>query len=392
MASLTPFTAANGGVVCSAFLTVFIASGFGINGGEFLVPLYSLVLTRSPIQPLTLIVSKYALYTKSNRPLVNWDVIRMMESLTRRPSAVSINSVNSAKVGLFMGEDAESGVVHRSRVNSVYIEQSSRGDVDVGIVSPVDDKRSVNGSRSPNIESSAQMSFSNIEGKKEQPSLVNMPPTTSVSLPKPPPIGEPKFQITNKVIHNEVMETHSDELEKILREEMQLPPWSKVRGLFAVFLTVLAFLALSFATRCGTSGFWLLIIVNALILVCKPNIAKFDLHCKDRNIYKVFSSIYNRATLLLQHQRKKKARSLMRRYTFAIGDIRWTGRSTLFNTILNGFAGFFSGLFGIGGAVVTYPLMMEMRALPEVALATSNTMVFFTTGVVLLSYASVGKS
>jgi len=243
---------------------------------------------------------------------------REYESLTRRPSAVSINSVNSAKVGLFMGEDAESGVVHRSRVNSVYIEQSSRGDVDVGIVSPVDDKRSVNGSRSPNIESSAQMSFSNIEGKKEQPSLVNMPPTTSVSLPKPPPIGEPKFQITNKVIHNEVMETHSDELEKILREEMQLPPWSKVRGLFAVFLTVLAFLALSFATRCGTSGFWLLIIVNALILV--------------------FSSIYNRATLLLQHQRKKKAR-----YTFAIGDIRWTGRSTLFNTILNGFAGFFSG-------------------------------------------------
>mmetsp|Transcript_19831 Transcript_19831/g.27909 ORF Transcript_19831/g.27909 Transcript_19831/m.27909 type:complete len:187 (+) Transcript_19831:381-941(+) len=101
---------------------------------------------------------------------------------------------------------------------------------------------------------------------------------------------------------------------------------------------------------------------------------------------KVFSSIYNRATLLLRHDRKKKAR-----YTFAIGDIRWTRRSTFLNTIFNGFAGFFSGIFGIGGAVVTYPLMMEMRALPEVALATSNTMVFFTTGVVFLSYASLGS-
>jgi len=93
MASLTPFTAANGGVVCSAFLTVFIASGFGINGGEFLVPLYSLVLTRSPIQeilPLSvatifgssivnLISNMHKRRPSSNRPLVNWDVIRMME-------------------------------------------------------------------------------------------------------------------------------------------------------------------------------------------------------------------------------------------------------------------------------------------------------------------------
>jgi len=47
-------------------------------------------------------------------------------------------------------------------------------------------------------------------------------------------------------------------------------------------------------------------------------------------------------------------------------------------------------MFGIGGGIIKQPLMLEMSILPEVAVATSCTMIFFTTGAATVSYLTFG--
>jgi uncharacterized membrane protein YfcA len=74
------------------------------------------------------------------------------------------------------------------------------------------------------------------------------------------------------------------------------------------------------------------------------------------------------------------------------GDVQWTPRSTLLYPALCTFAGLCAGVFGVGGGIVKGPLMLEMGVLPEVAAATSATMIWFTScsaAVVFISFGAV---
>jgi Sulfite exporter TauE/SafE len=60
------------------------------------------------------------------------------------------------------------------------------------------------------------------------------------------------------------------------------------------------------------------------------------------------------------------------------GDIEWTRETTLTYPVLCSLAGVIAGMFGVGGGIVKGPLMLHLGMLPEVAAATSATMIFFT--------------
>ena len=63
------------------------------------------------------------------------------------------------------------------------------------------------------------------------------------------------------------------------------------------------------------------------------------------------------------------------------GDIVWTARTTLTYPALCSIAGIIAGMFGVGGGIVKGPLMLALGVLPDVAAATSATMILFTSGV-----------
>jgi uncharacterized membrane protein YfcA len=58
--------------------------------------------------------------------------------------------------------------------------------------------------------------------------------------------------------------------------------------------------------------------------------------------------------------------------------VRWTPRTSLLYPLLSTLAGVCASMFGIGGGVVKGPLMLALGVCPEVAAATSSTMIFFT--------------
>ncbi|KAG1681182.1 hypothetical protein FOA52_015625 [Chlamydomonas sp. UWO 241] len=61
------------------------------------------------------------------------------------------------------------------------------------------------------------------------------------------------------------------------------------------------------------------------------------------------------------------------------GAIRWTCANARLYPLLCSSAGIVAGMFGVGGGVVKGPLMLELGVQPEVASASSATMILFTT-------------
>lgn len=104
---------------------------------------------------------------------------------------------------------------------------------------------------------------------------------------------------------------------------------------------------------CGGSGYWLL---TGLVFVW---ILGFSVHM--------------RALLI-----KKWERKLRLRYRYIEGDVEWNPVNTMIYPMICFFAGFFAGLFGIGGGIVKGPLMLYMGVHPQVASATCAVMIMFT--------------
>lgn len=90
------------------------------------------------------------------------------------------------------------------------------------------------------------------------------------------------------------------------------------------------------------------------------------------------------------HLVKKFHRQAEAGYCWQEGDVRWTERNSLVYPAVSSLAGLVAGMFGVGGGIVKGPLMLEMGVLPDVAAATSATMIFFTSASASLVYLSFG--
>lgn len=66
------------------------------------------------------------------------------------------------------------------------------------------------------------------------------------------------------------------------------------------------------------------------------------------------------------------------RFDYVHGDIKWEPRTAIIYPCFFILAGLSAGMFGIGGGMITVPLMLAMGVHPAICTATSATMVFFT--------------
>eukprot|EP01063_Lacrimia_lanifica_P042100 TRINITY_DN9_c0_g2_i1.p2 TRINITY_DN9_c0_g2~~TRINITY_DN9_c0_g2_i1.p2 ORF type:complete len:857 (+),score=378.31 TRINITY_DN9_c0_g2_i1:231-2573(+) len=89
--------------------------------------------------------------------------------------------------------------------------------------------------------------------------------------------------------------------------------------------------------------------------------------------------------LLEKHARKVKVH-----FAFHEGDVRWTDRRVRLYPVIVIAAGVLAGLLGVGGAMVTGPLMLEMNVMPRVSTGTSSFLIIFTTGVAAIAYIALG--
>lgn len=143
-------------------------------------------------------------------------------------------------------------------------------------------------------------------------------------------------------------EASQTQLQTILDEERTTPVFN-VNVLFCMFIVVLMINLLKgggafpspIGIKCGSGAFWL---ANGFMLG-----------------WIILISLYVRSYLIKRFDIKASCG-----YQYQEGDIKWDGRATIVYPVICALAGFFAGMFGVGGGIVKGPLMLAMGVHPAV--------------------------
>lgn len=156
-------------------------------------------------------------------------------------------------------------------------------------------------------------------------------------------------------------EAMDPELAALLLEESKTP-YDKVAIVTTMIVVVIVLNLLKgggaafpspLGIECGSHGYWAL---TAMVF-----------------IWVIGISLWMRNVVIEKWRLKTRLR-----YKYAEGDVEWTPRNTLVYPALCFFAGFFAGMFGVGGGIVKGPLMLHMGIHPLVASGTVAVMIMFT--------------
>jgi len=158
-----------------------------------------------------------------------------------------------------------------------------------------------------------------------------------------------------------------------LLDEERVTPMLNIWILVTLFVVVLSVNLLKgggafpspVGIKCGSISFWManLFMLGWIVLV----------------------SLFVRSYLVRRHEVKKECN-----FPYVEGDIEWDGRATIVYPCICCFAGFFAGMFGIGGGIVKGPLMLAMGVHPAVGSATSASMILFTSFTATTSFVVFG--
>mmetsp|Transcript_31940 Transcript_31940/g.57774 ORF Transcript_31940/g.57774 Transcript_31940/m.57774 type:complete len:312 (-) Transcript_31940:116-1051(-) len=168
-------------------------------------------------------------------------------------------------------------------------------------------------------------------------------------------------------------EKHHDELQLQLLQEEAVTPVFNLKVLTTMFVVVLIINLLKgggafrspLGIKCGSPSFWM---ANAIMFA-----------------WIILISCIARSYLLQRFQLKQRAG-----YKYVQGDIQWDARATLVYPAICCLAGFFAGMFGIGGGIVKGPLMLAMGVHPAVSSASSACMILFTSFTATTSFVVFG--
>jgi uncharacterized membrane protein YfcA len=396
-----------------------LAAGGGIGGGGILVPIYILILGFSskqaiPLSNVTVFGGALAntLYNikrrhpNANRPLIDWDLIVVMEPPTLGGALIGANlnkimpetiivillvlllaftsyGTLSKAWSMYIKETEE---LRRRRVGSRTVDIDTSDDlrsilsggggssssigVSVGVLNEyllLDETEENNNStnnNSNNIDVDDEDNAQEVDLVRSKNSAqkygLSSNFITDYIPPSPNHHTDDDWDEDHSNSGDEVGYCNPVTAEQILLEERK-PKLRNVLLIVILFIVVLLINILKggggFASPlgivCGSILFWL---AQVLLL-----------------LWIVFISWLGRRCLLKDTQRKAEAG-----YVYLDDDIRWDSKSTIVYPLISTVAGIVAGMFGIGGGIIKGPLMLAMGIHPAVASATSAAMILFT--------------
>jgi len=352
-----------------AVMGLMVAAGGGIGGGGILVPIYILVMDFSPKHAIPLsnitvlggamantILNMRKRHPLADRPLVDWDLILVMEPLTIAGALIgaflnkilpellltvllvlllSFTAWNTLKKAIKMYRK-ETQMIRESELTRMVHEQDETEAEEAGDVL---------------LDNMDQPVNDNVEGEQ-----------TAERVPE-------SFEQKEALLAEQ---RRQEELATILEEERHTPI-RNLKILVTLFIVVLTINLLKgggafrspLGIRCGSNGFWF---SNAAMLG-----------------WIVVISLFCRQYLIQRCERKELCG-----YKYVEGDIKWDRRATWVYPSVCCFAGFFAGMFGVGGGIVKGPLMLAMNVHPAVASASSACMILFTSFTATTSFVVFG--
>jgi uncharacterized membrane protein YfcA len=332
-----------------AILGLMVAAGGGIGGGGVLVPCYILLMKFSPKHAIPLsnitvfggaLANTYLNAKKrhplADRPLVDWDLILVMEPLT----------IAGALIGVFINKLLQEEVLVVMLVVLLAFTSYNTLTKAVKMYKLETVQMKMNDSSSNESELTSMVKHSDVDEEDEaQEDLLNHIETN-------PDLEENDGEEDNEFLEDVDLQ-HNHELSEILNDEKVAPRWN-IQVLIIMFVVVLVInlmkgggaLKSPLGIKCGSKSFWM---ANLLLLG-----------------WILIISWIARRRLLQKYYAKKKCG-----FQYVEGDIQWDERATIIYPTICALAGFFAGMFGVGGGIVKGPLMLAMGVHPKVSSASS---------------------
>jgi uncharacterized membrane protein YfcA len=382
-----------------AALGLVLAAGGGIGGGGILVPIYILVLGFMPKHAIPLsnvtvfggaiantIRNVRQRHPNADRPLIDWDLILVMEPSTLAGALIGANlnkvlsetviavmlvvlltftAYNTLKkaMKLYKKESIElmkKSVGTKTVSPSAVIKDDSDAFLDLNQYLLLND--SLEFEQSDHLGASGDYTAGEL----------SMHEVTTFGTNPPSPISVRNgYDYYNDKEDDFPEHVDPFQLQQILDEERR-PKRNKIALIVTMFLVVLTINILKggggfqpLGIKCGSAAFWLAQLVLLLWIFMIAVIA--------------------RETLIKDTKRKTAAG-----YSYLPEDVKWDERSTVVYPLISTLAGFCAGMFGIGGGIIKGPLMLAMGVHPAVASATSACMILFTSFTATTTFAVYG--
>jgi len=158
----------------------------------------------------------------------------------------------------------------------------------------------------------------------------------------------------------------------IQKKESQIP-WLKFLVLVLLEIGMVVLILLKggngssiVGIECGSWQYW------ALVAASFPYLAIF---------VAIFAKVLN-----VEHEKK-----LAVGFDYLKEDLKWNFKTILLFLVFAVVAGIAAGFLGIGGGLITGPVLLEMGVIPQVAVATSSYMILFTSSATTFQFFILGR-
>ena len=378
-----------------AALGLILAAAGGIGGGGILVPIYILVLGFMPKHAIPLsnvtvfggalantIRNVNNRHPNADRPLIDWDLILVMEPSTLAGALIgaNLNKVLSETVIAVMLVVLLTFTAYNTLKKAMKLYRKETAElmsVRTKTVSPVTVMKDDSDALLDLNQYLLLNDSLDLEDDDRELALHSMQEVTTFGTNNDP--QSPTSVMNGYEDYYDVGKEEDDfpehvdpfQLQQILDEERS-PKRNKVGLIIVMFLVVLTINILKggggfqpLGIECGSAVFWLAQIVLLLWIFMIAVIA--------------------RETLIKDTKRKIAAG-----YSYLPDDVKWDERSTVVYPLISTLAGFCAGMFGIGGGIIKGPLMLAMGVHPSVASATSACMILFTSFTATTTFSVYG--
>ena len=393
------------GFIC-ATLTITLSIGGGIGPGASLIAVYIIVFGFKPkvaipmncitllgVTTLSTVRNMRRRHPLSDRPIIDWDLVLIMEPLTLFGAIAGtyVNKILGQKVLIVLLVLLLSIVAHNTLKRArkmhhaeelymkrmMWAKQKRRTKQQAPILATLPTVKSFDGKLAeadppfiPKIHQPAKNASNKDPLLQRNDDSVSKTDSNSVPSDSSFSSYSSSFQ-SFIVLHKADAESVKSSL---IEEESDPLPQHKITYIFTMFLGVIAFNLFkggaSFESPlgiiCGSFSFWFVELLTTIWLGCCTFLA---------------------ARYLLKRHAIKEAVG----FDYVRGDIKWDIRTIVIYPIACVFAGFVSGMFGIGCAILIVPMLVGIGVNPQVASATCGCMNFFTGLAAASSYVVLGS-
>jgi len=343
---------------------LMIAAGGGIGGGGMLVPIYILVLGFTakhaiPLSNVTVLGGACAntllnapkRHALPDRPLVDWDLILVMEPLTIAGALVGaflnkilpelILTVSLVLVLSFTAHSTLKKAFKMYRAENAALRLAGEDDTTTSQLTKLhrscdelEEEEATESLVSKQHHDDDEEHDDDDDINSSSRSMKDVGIDDDLAFAKDP---ENNKETTDDDFDDEAWypslsapSEYKKELKQLLEDEKKVP-MEKIGVLVAMFVVIVMINILKgggafrspLGIVCGTNGYWF---TNAGMLV-----------------FIVVVSIFIRSYLVEKHRKKIKVG-----FPFVQGDIMWDGKTTIIYPLICTIAGFFAGMFGVG--------------------------------------------